>query len=64
MQRLDDAPRRDVPGAIVDDVELLAVLVVTGLRVRVVVDDLDRPLGILELHLFLVACHHVGRGPH
>jgi hypothetical protein len=35
-------------------VELLAMLVVTGLRVRVVVDDLDCPLGVLELHLLLV----------
>jgi hypothetical protein len=35
-------------------VELLAALIVTGLWVRVVVDDLDRPLGILELHLLIV----------
>jgi hypothetical protein len=34
-------------------VELLAVLVVTGFEVRLTVDDLDRPLGILELHLRL-----------
>jgi hypothetical protein len=33
--------------------ELLAVLVVAGLRDEVVVDDLDRPLDILELHLLL-----------
>jgi hypothetical protein len=54
VQRLDDALGRDIPGAIVDDVELLAPLLVAGLRVRVVVDDLDHPLGILELHLLLV----------
>jgi hypothetical protein len=47
VQRLDDALERDVPGAIVDDVELLAMLIV-------VIDDLDHPLGILELHLLLV----------
>jgi hypothetical protein len=35
-------------------VELLAMLVVTGLGVRVVVDDLDCPLRVLELHLLLV----------
>jgi hypothetical protein len=51
MQCLDDAPRRGVLGAIIDDVELLVALVVIGLRVRVAIDDLDRPLGILELHL-------------
>jgi hypothetical protein len=54
VQRLDDALERDAPGAIVDDVELLAMLIVTGLGVRVVIDDLDHPLGILELHLLLV----------
>jgi hypothetical protein len=53
-QRLDDAPGRDVPGATVDGVGLLAVLVVTGLRVGMAVDDLGRPLGIPELHLLLV----------
>jgi hypothetical protein len=30
------------------------MLVVAGFEVRVAVDDLDRPLGILELHLLLV----------
>jgi hypothetical protein len=34
--------------------ELLAALVVARFRVRVAVDDLDRPLGILELHLLLI----------
>jgi hypothetical protein len=36
--------------------EVLAVLVVTGFKVGVgvVIDDLDRPLGILELHLLLL----------
>jgi hypothetical protein len=51
VQRLDDAPGCDVPGATIDDMELLEALVVAGLRVGVVVDDLDHPLGILELHL-------------
>jgi hypothetical protein len=35
-------------------VELLAVLICVGFRVIVVVDDLDHPLGILELHLLLL----------
>jgi hypothetical protein len=35
-------------------VELLAVLIFTGSEVRVVVDHLDRPLGILELHFLLL----------
>jgi hypothetical protein len=54
VQRLDDIPRRDVPGATIHDVELLVVLVVTGLGVEVAIDDLDRPLCILELHLLLL----------
>jgi hypothetical protein len=53
---LDDAPRHDVPEAAVHDVELLVSLVVTvfGVRVGVAVDDLDCPLGILELHIMLL----------
>jgi hypothetical protein len=47
-------PRHDVLGAAIDEVELLAVLVVAGIRIGVVVDDLDCPLGVLELHLILV----------
>jgi hypothetical protein len=35
-------------------VELLAVLIFTGSKVIVVVDHLDRPLGILELHFLLL----------
>jgi hypothetical protein len=53
-QHLDDAPGRDAPGAAVDALELLAALIVIGLRVEVAVDDLDRPLGVLKLHLLLV----------
>jgi hypothetical protein len=34
--------------------DLLAALVVTRVRVRVVIDSLERPLGILELHLLLL----------
>jgi hypothetical protein len=45
--------RSDVPGATVDDVELLVPLVITGHGVGVAVDDLDRPLGVLELHRLL-----------
>jgi hypothetical protein len=35
-------------------VDLLVVLVVTGFGVRVAIDDLNFPLGILELHLILL----------
>jgi hypothetical protein len=35
-------------------VELLVMLVVIGLRVEVTIDNLDHPLGVLELHLLLV----------
>jgi hypothetical protein len=52
VQRLDDAPGRDVPRAIVHDVELLAVLIDAG--VGVVVDSLQCPLGVLEVHLLLL----------
>jgi hypothetical protein len=54
MQHFDDVPGRDVLRATVDDVELLAVLVVTGLAVRVALDDLNCHLGIPELHLHLI----------
>jgi hypothetical protein len=53
-QRLDDAPRCDVLGATVHDVELLAVLIITGVRVEVAIDGPKCPLGILELHLLLL----------
>jgi hypothetical protein len=53
VQRLDDMRGHNVPGAAVDDVELLATLVITGHRGVVAVDDLDHPLGILELHLLI-----------
>jgi hypothetical protein len=46
------ANRHDVPRATVHDMQLLVVLLVAGLGVAV--DDLDRPLGILELHLLLL----------
>jgi hypothetical protein len=46
------ANRHDVPRATVHDIQLLVVLLVAGLGVAV--DDLDRPLGILELHLLLL----------
>jgi hypothetical protein len=56
VQRLDDAPGRDVLGAIVHDVELLVVLVSAGVGVRVgvAVDGLEHPFGILEQHLFIL----------
>jgi hypothetical protein len=53
-QRLFDAPGHDVPGAAIDDVGLPAMLIVTRLGVRVAIDNLDCPLGVLELHLLLV----------
>jgi hypothetical protein len=34
--------------------ELLAALVIAGVTVRVTVDGLEHPLGILELHLLLL----------
>jgi hypothetical protein len=54
-QHLDDTPGHDVSGATVYDVQLLATLVGTGAQVRVgvVVDSLERHLGVLELHLLL-----------
>jgi hypothetical protein len=54
VQCLDDAPGCDIPGVTVHDVQLLVALVVAGFRVRVVVDYLDRPLGVMELHLLLI----------
>jgi hypothetical protein len=56
VQRLDDALGRNVLGAIVHDVELLAMLVVARARVRVGVniDSLERPLRVQELHLLLL----------
>jgi hypothetical protein len=51
-QYLDDAPGLDVLGAVVHDVELLAALI--GAGVRVAIDSLEHPLGILELHLLLL----------
>jgi hypothetical protein len=53
-QRLDDESGRDVLGTTIDDVELLVLLIVVRLRVGVVIDDLDHPLGVLQLHLFLI----------
>jgi hypothetical protein len=38
----------------VHDVELLVVLVGAGVIIRVVVDNLERPLGVLEFHLLLL----------
>jgi hypothetical protein len=51
VQSFDDTPGCDGPRASEHDVECLAALVVAGLRVRVAIDDLQCPLGILELHL-------------
>jgi hypothetical protein len=55
-QHLDDTPGRDVSGAVVYDVQLLATLVGTGAQVRVgvAVDSLERHLGVLELYLLLL----------
>jgi hypothetical protein len=43
----------DVPGASIHDVELLTTLVGAGVGVRVVIDGLECPLGVLELHVLL-----------
>jgi hypothetical protein len=53
-QCLDDVPGCDVPVAVVDDMELLVAFIVTGFGVGAVVDDPDRSLGVLELHLLVV----------
>jgi hypothetical protein len=53
VQGLDDAPGGDVLGTFEHDIERLAALVVTGLRVGVAIDGLQRPPGILELHLYV-----------
>jgi hypothetical protein len=53
-QSLDDAHGCDVSRAVVHDVEHLVALVGAGVRVRVVIDGLKRPLGILECHLLIV----------
>jgi hypothetical protein len=47
---------RDAPGAPIHDVERLVMLIGAGVRVRVrvVVDGIQCPLGILELHLLVL----------
>jgi hypothetical protein len=52
-QGLDDAPGRDVPRTSEHDVERFAALFVIGLKVRVAIDSLQCPPGILELHLYV-----------
>jgi hypothetical protein len=47
VQGFDEAPRSDVPRAPEHDVEHLAMLVVTGLRVIMVVNGLQVPFGFL-----------------
>jgi hypothetical protein len=54
MQDLDNSPGCNVPVAPVHEMERLAMLVGAGVRVGVVVDGLQCPLGILELHLFIL----------
>jgi hypothetical protein len=51
---LNDAPGRDVPGATIQDVELLAALVGVGVRVGVAVDNLQCPFSVLECHLLVL----------
>jgi hypothetical protein len=53
VQGLDDGPGRNVPRAPIHDVEHVAVLVDDGIRVTV--DDIECPLGILEHHLIILA---------
>jgi hypothetical protein len=50
---LDDTPEHVGPRTSKHDVERLAVLVVTGLRVGVAMDGLQCSLGILRLHLYI-----------
>jgi hypothetical protein len=52
-QSLNDTPGRDGPGTSEHDMEHLTTLVVAGLRVRVAIDGLQCPLGILKLHLYV-----------
>jgi hypothetical protein len=47
-------PGCNILGATVHDIELLATLVGAGVGVRVAIDALDRPHGVLELHLLLL----------
>jgi hypothetical protein len=50
-QGLDDASGRDVLGAPIYHVECLVTLVGAGVGVRVVVDRLCRPLGVIEVRV-------------
>jgi hypothetical protein len=52
-QGLDGTPGRNVPKTPEHDVEGLVALIATGLGVRVAIDRLQRPFGILELHFLL-----------
>jgi hypothetical protein len=47
-------PGRDVPRAAVQNVELLVALIGAGVRVRVAIDGLESPFGILECHLLIL----------
>jgi hypothetical protein len=54
VQHLDDVPGRHVPGAAIHDVELLVALILARVGVRVAIDTIECPLGVLELHLLLL----------
>jgi hypothetical protein len=53
VQGFVDAPRHDVPGTSEHNMEHLAAFVAAGLRIRVAIDGLQCPPGILELHLYV-----------
>jgi hypothetical protein len=53
-QCLDDAPGRNVLATIEHDVEHLVMLIAIGVRVGVAVDNLQRPHGVLVLHLLFL----------
>jgi hypothetical protein len=53
MQGFDDAPGCVVPRTFEHDMECLAALIVIGLRVKVDIDGLQCPPGILKLHLYI-----------
>jgi hypothetical protein len=55
VQSLNDVLGHDVPGAVVHDVELFAVLVSAGVIVGAAVDSHERPLDVLERHFLILA---------
>jgi hypothetical protein len=58
-QVLDDATGGDVPRASKYNVERLATLIVTGLKVRMAMYSLEVPFGFLEPHSILLVLFRV-----